>query len=231
MSDYSAPLPREHHLTIRRTARYFTLGAGGARTLEVWFVCHGFGQLAGSFIAGFAALADARRLVVAPEGLSRFYLGETTGAGSANARVGATWMTREDRLVEIEDYVRYLDTLYASVFRKIRRRRAVRVTVLGFSQGVATVSRWIARGKARADRLILWGGALPPELKRAGDVERLRDLELVLVRGDRDRFVEPAVLADLEARLVRLRLRYRLATFAGGHELDATLLTSLADDR
>ena len=37
---------------------------------------------------------------MAPEGLSRFYLEGFSG------KVGATWMTREDRLNDIDNYLR-----------------------------------------------------------------------------------------------------------------------------
>src|SRR4029077_15895909 len=111
----------EHHITTRRTARYYTLGQAGPSTREVWFVCHGYGQLAGRFLEKLRVLDDGggRRLLVAPEGLSRFYLSES----HAERRVGACWMTREDRLAEIDDYVQYLDAVYAAVFSHLDRTR------------------------------------------------------------------------------------------------------------
>jgi len=74
---------REHHLIVPRSARYFTLGELGPGTRDVWFVCHGYGQLAGRFLRQFEPLMDGTRFVVAPEGLSRFYLesGRSVRAG------------------------------------------------------------------------------------------------------------------------------------------------------
>src|SRR6266571_4009811 len=145
---------QEHSLSTSRTARYFTLGhPSDAR--ELWFVCHGYGQLASRFLERFRSLESQRRCIVAPEGLSRFYLTEH----ATERRVGASWMTREDRLHEIDDYVRYLDALHAVV-----ASAEARVTALGFSQGTATVCRWAAYGSARIDRLIVWGGEVPPDL-------------------------------------------------------------------
>src|SRR2546426_8007096 len=66
-------------------------------------------------------------------------------------------MTREDRLHEIDDYVRYLDALYREVLGRVEGP-AARVTALGFSQGTATVSRWAALGQSRLDHVVLWGG-------------------------------------------------------------------------
>ncbi len=102
--------PSEHHITVARTARYFTIGDPAAT--EIWFVCHGYGQLAARFLKRFEPITEGARLVVAPEGLSRFYVGS---GERRDQPVGATWMTREDRLHEIADYVKYLDAVYADV--------------------------------------------------------------------------------------------------------------------
>src|SRR5213596_1082227 len=143
----------EHHLSVSRTARYFTLGEGSAAVAEVWFACHGYGQLAARFLEKLRVLDDATRYLVAPEGLSRFYLSEIP----TERRVGASWMTREDRLAEIEDSVQYLDAVYQDVFGSLDRSR-VTVHAVGFSQGAATVSRWTGLGRAKVDRVTLWGG-------------------------------------------------------------------------
>jgi len=194
----------------------------------VWFVLHGFGQLAGYFIRDFAPLDDGTRLIVAPEALSRFYLGESTGATSKNARVGATWMTREDRLTEIADYVAYLDALYAQVFALVDRAR-VRVVALGFSQGVATACRWVARGSSRIDRLVLWGGLVPPEIDSARDATPLRTLRLTRVLGERDEFATPELVRAEDERLTAVGLDAPLLRFDGGHELHAPTLLALAE--
>lgn len=202
---------REHRLAATRSARYFTLGSPRQAT-EFWFVCHGYGQLAARFLERFRPLAAGRRCIVAPEGLSRFYLTENP----AERRVGASWMTREDRLHEIDDYVRYLD----AVFDDVNPRTAL-VTALGFSQGTATACRWAALGSARVDRLILWGGEVPPDL----DLERLRVPKLTLVYGTHDEFFTPKVVSANEARLRDHGIGYELLSFEGGHEIDkATLL-------
>ena len=149
---------QEHHLPVTRTARYYQLGTPGPATRRVWFVCHGYGQLAEYFVRHFAVLLehDPMLVVVAPEGLSRFYL---QGVGG---RVGASWMTRADRLAEIDDYVAYLNQLADSLLATCPPD--VAVTVLGFSQGAATVSRWLLQAHFRPARLVLWAGAFPPDL-------------------------------------------------------------------
>lgn len=217
----------EHHLSVSRTARYFTLGDMDRPLKQVWFVCHGYGQLGASFLRHFAVLDDGRRLIVAPEGLSRFYLSDSSGAASSDRKVGASWMTREGRLDEIEDYVRYLDALYVEVFRRVDRS-AVKVIVLGFSQGAATVSRWISRGAARADHLVLWGEVMPPDLDLGAAREIFRALRLAIVYGEQDQYFNPEQVAQQEARLRSHDIPHRVVTFAGGHELDEGVLEELA---
>jgi len=210
---------QEHHLPVSRTARYFTLGSPeGAR--DVWFVCHGYGQLAARLLERFRPLETERRCIVAPEGLSRFYLTES----ATERRVGASWMTREDRLHEIDDYVRYLDTVYGTVVP-----RGARVTALGFSQGTATVCRWVTMGSSRIDRLIVWGGEFPPDvdLTRGTTAERLRTSNLTLVYGTRDEFFTPKIVAATESRLREHNILYELIPFEGGHEIHEPTLRKL----
>src|SRR5688572_28488069 len=181
----------EHHLTVARTARYCTLGNDTGPAHELWIVCPGSAQLARTFVEEFRTIAGAGRLIVAPEALNRFYLNREAGRAGASARVGATWMTREDRLAEIDDYVRYLDELHREVTARQPRADA-RVTALGFSQGTATVARWLVHGTARIDRLVLWAGLLPPEIDPGGPLrDRLRSTELLFVRGTRDEMLGP----------------------------------------
>ena len=207
-----------HHLSVPRTARFFTLGKSGGT--DIWFVLHGYGQLAERFLRPFTPLDDGTRLIVAPEGLSRFYL-----ESGRNDKSGASWMTREDRLAEIADYVRYLDAVHAAVGAEVARR----VTVLGFSQGTATAARWLALGTARAQRLILWGGEVPPDLDLGAARGRWGGTELTMVVGSTDQFITPKILARDEARLAEHGIAYRVERFEGGHEIVPDVLRRIME--
>jgi predicted esterase len=141
----------QHHLSVARTATYYTLGELSENTRHVWFVLHGYGQLAQHFIKKFECLPNDHTAVIAPEALSRFYL------ESSFEKVGASWMTREDRELEIDDYVAYLDQLYQRVSQEAASPE-LQITLLGFSQGTATACRWLNRGMVPCHRLILWAG-------------------------------------------------------------------------
>jgi predicted esterase len=229
MSDMSdaGPAVTEHHLTVTRTARYCTLGDATAAVTDLWIVCHGFGQLARTFIEEFRPIARAERLIVAPEALNRFYLNRDGGRAGASARVGATWMTREDRLAEIDDYVRYLDELYREIVGE-HPGRGVRLTALGFSQGTATVARWLVHGAARIDRLILWAGVLPPEIDPSGSARaKLTSTELCLVAGARDEMLTAEQVQAQRTLLERAGVACRLVEFDGGHRMDRVTLEEL----
>jgi len=216
---------REHHIQVPRTGRYYVAGEPGPGTREIWFVCHGYGQLARLFIRHFEPLTGGDRIAVAPEALSRFYLEDPQG-GHANARVGATWMTREDRLADIADYVAYLDAV-AEAVQAALPRTGMRVVVLGFSQGAATACRWVTQGQVRPEELVLWGERLPHDLDVAAAAETLRRLRVTFVVGSEDRQVSGDAVAEHQAALAAHGIAHRLVTFTGGHRLDATTLVSL----
>jgi acetyl esterase/lipase len=210
--------PESHHLTVSRTARYLTLGRTNGPADDVWFLFHGYGQLASEFLDQARALARDRRLLVVPEALSRFYHKD-------HEKVGASWMTREDRLAEIEDYVAYLDLLHDRVLQSLRRSE-VRLRVLGYSQGVATAARWAARGKAAVDQLVIWGSFLPHDLDER-DLARLGRMKLTVVGGSRDPFLREERFREQSSLLTRHRVAFESKRFEGGHRLDDDTLRSL----
>ena len=87
--------------------------------------------------------------------------------------------------------------------------------------------RWAALGSARIDRLIVWGGEVPPDLDLARAAPRLRAARLTFVYGTRDEFFTPKIVAATEARLHEREIPFELISFDGGHEIDEVTLRSL----
>ncbi|WP_412061988.1 alpha/beta hydrolase [Rubrivirga sp. IMCC45206] len=225
------------HIAAVKTARYAVLGPEDGPVSEVWLVCHGYGQLAPYFARHFRAVQRPGRLVVVPEALSRFYVGGPGAStrGSRERRVGATWMTREDRQHDIADVVRYLDDVFvAACTRADADPLTVPLVGVGFSQGTAAVARWlalsplVARRERRARRLVLWGGGLPPDLDLAAHAGWLADAGVTLVAGDRDGFATPARVLEQEARLRDADIPFESISFAGEHRLNDRVLRELA---
>lgn len=201
--------PREHRLDVSRSARVYSLGGEAAR--EAWVVLHGYGQLAARFLARLGGLATPARLVVAPEALSRFYLDAGTG------RVGASWMTKEDREREIEGYLAYLDTVREELLPGLP------LTVLGFSQGVATASRWAAASRPSPVRLVCWGGLVPEEIAAA----RLAQTRLTYVVGEKEEWA-PAPAVEAQAASFRSGgVTADVVGFDGGHEIRSDVVARL----
>ena len=213
----------EHHLTVARTARYQQLGELSPRTRRVWFVCHGYGQLAAYFIRHFAFIteADPTTVIIAPEGLSHFYLSGNGG------RVGASWMTCDDRLHEIQDHVNFLNQLAATILPQCSPD--VHITVLGFSQGTATVGRWLAQAAFRSAHLILWAGGFPDDLAPSAAHKLLQGLPLSIVIGSDDEYISAAQAAQQHQQLNQLGAEAQLLTFPGRHEMNRAILEKLAE--
>jgi predicted esterase len=220
--------PHAHRLRVQRTARYYTLGGGSAALRTVWFVLHGYGQLAGEFIRYFGDLAAEDSLIVAPEAMNRFYLVTPESAPARERPVGATWMTREDRDCEISDYVEYLDALYDDVAASAVSEGAT-VGVIGFSQGCATATRWVTHGRVRPERLILWGGLMPPETDLSRGPAALHDARVTLAIGDRDHYVDAAMVAAEEVRLRTAGIPFDTIRFDGGHAIKRIALKQLRE--
>lgn len=212
--------PQQHNIVVPKKARYYLLGNPKEEIKQVWWVFHGYGQLARFFIRHFELIAKPGTLVIAPEGHSRFYLSEKF------ERIGASWMTREDRLDEIADQHTYLNMVHET-WRSAIARSSPKVTMLGFSQGVPTVWRWLEQQQhIHADKLILWAG-LPPE-ETAGISARGSDLEVHVALGDDDPFITNERLRKFYEIVDSTGLPYTPHEFSGGHVIDPPTLLEIA---
>jgi predicted esterase len=210
--------PEEYRLLVPRTARIQALGLNGSLT-EVWIALHGYSQLAARFVGWFAPAVRPGRAVVAPEALNRYYTNHET------KQVGATWMTGEDRRAEITDYVEYLDLVVADLRTRFGD---VAIHVHAFSQGCATACRWVALGRTRPVRLVLWGGGVPPDLDLAAHGPLLAAADLTLVIGNRDQFLSEDAVRDQTARLDAAGVNHALTRFSGGHVIPWNVLRGFA---
>ena len=204
------------YLTVPRTARYYTHG-NPATAEEIWIVLHGYGQLAQYFIRHFQPLDDGTRCIVAPEALSRFYL------DAAYNRVGASWMTREDRHLEIQDQHVYLDSLLNQVQQQ-RNQKISRLIVLGFSQGATTAWRWVLQRQVLAQALVIWGGSVPTDSIPAAPFAQM---QLVIAHGNEDKLVTTEKLTEIRTHLERSQVPYLELPYVGGHTIPPEALLHL----
>lgn len=214
----------EKEVSFSFRARYFKLEPTNTAIRAIWFVLHGYGQLAQYFIKNFQPLADNGIAVIAPEALSRFYLEDIQSrVRTGNNRVGATWMTRENRSADIENYITFLN----SVYTKEVEDASIPVSILGFSQGAATASRWVMDGKINFDRLILWAGVLPPDMNFETGKEVLRKKKVILAYGTKDPFLNDDRFAEMKTLSQKLNITAETVVFDGAHEINQPALLGL----
>jgi predicted esterase len=209
--------PKENHIKVTRTARYYTLGEINENTRIVWIVLHGHKMLAGDFIKAFEELASNGDFVIAPEALSRLYVKGDYG------NVGANWMTKEDRENEISDYVNYLDELYEKEIAPHKKNFSFEVNALGFSQGAATLSRWLTYGHStplmtKVNKAIFWCGNLAHDVEYSKS-EQFKNTSIYLIFGNKDKYY-PADFYKTQVELLQKHgIEPKTHVFNGGHEI------------
>jgi len=210
--------PEFRSLVVSRHARIGVVG-DPATASQAWLILHGYGMLARGILHWFRGAERADRLLIAPEGLSRFY----TELSDSKRAVGASWVTREDLANELEDQREYLDRAIAELVPA-----TLTLHVHGFSQGVSVGARWCTRTSRSVARLVCWAGAMPEDVA-ADDLKRALGPEpLHLVVGNRDSRVPPARIEADAARLGAAGVDVKLHQFDGGHWVDEGMLASFA---
>lgn len=189
---------------------------------EIWVVFHGYGQLAEFFIRKFTPFDSENRLFLAPEATNYSYLKDYQG------RVGANWMTSHERELAIENNQRYLDQLVNELLEKFENPLAV--NVFGFSQGVATATRWASRWNGNVNKFILWAGGFAHDLDLKVSNEKFEKTEFISVLGDQDEFVNSEILKKQGELEKALRKEVKKITFKGGHIIDSEVLSQIFEN-
>ncbi len=208
---------KEHHIPVTRTARYYTLGEFSDRTKDIWIVLHGHRQLAGKFIMQFEELANNRSVIYAPEGLMRLYIKGDSGD------VGASWMTKEDRTSDINDYVNYLNRLLLDEIEPKAKLYNLKINALGFSQGSATLSRWLTIGNAKIDKAVFWCGSIAHDIDYK-KYPALKDIEIHQVFASKDPYYKNDFPPSQIQLLKSAGFEPKSYIFDGGHEISVQLM-------
>lgn len=202
-----------YKISVKKSARYFVLGKLGPQVKHVVFVCHGYAQSANEFLEKFKPIQDEKTVIVAPEGLHRFYL-----RGSPD-KVVASWMTQVDREDDIADYVLFMDKVYSEIMKTMKSK--VKITLLGFSQGAATASRWAALGNSKINQLILWCGFFPSDIS----VDKIsKTIDLNVVTASDDKFISPSQEKEQLEKIRKSSPQMKHTHFDGQHEIDIPTL-------
>ena len=188
-------------------------------TRKILIAPHGYGQHPAYMMESLKPLLDSieNLCIVAPEGLSRFYIKGTDG------RVGASWMTRDDRVQDIKDNIYYLNSWWDS----IEVKSETEIILLGFSQGVATAGRWLADGFG-SDKVIFHSGSIPAEWQDDAPSFNTRINKWTILRGDSDNIYPwKKPTKQLQLYLKHLVLILKANPFDGSHKMTAQHLNGL----
>ena len=204
-------------IKVSKTARiFYTVNDNDVKVK--WMCIHGYGQLALYFIKKFEYL-NKGHVFYSPEGLHRFY---TLGF---YGRVGASWMTKEDRLVDIKDNIEFLDQV--NDLMKKNHSKA-KLGLFSFSQGTATLIRFIYNKKIKPDYLIIWAGSLPPELEASeGLINLLIETKVFFVAGDQDEFIDEENYKINTRLMSTIAPHFKLVNYKGKHAIDVEILQGL----
>lgn len=210
----------QHHLDISYKASYTTLNELTSSTKHIWIVCHGYGQLAEHFIKRFDVFYPAEHFIVAPQGLSKFYI-------ERFRKVGASWMTKEDREADLQNQKSYFNQIFKHLFGDIKLED-YKIHLLGFSQGGSTICRLAVYQRVVFDTLILWAGAFPSELAKEDFHFVKSTAQLKVVIGSKDEYYDPSKFQkEIDRAEQATGLTQELIRFEGKHVVDRDVLKSI----
>ncbi len=208
-------MTKAKYLNVELKTRYYSIGELNQNTKIILFAFHGYGQLASYFGKHFERLGD-EYFVVIPEGLHRFYINGMEG------RVGASWMTKEDREVDIVNQSAYLNSLLKGI--NLIDHTNAKLCILGFSQGVAAAMRWIIRNNIKIDGFINWAGSIPNDLVVEEVSKTFDKLRMQVIIGDKDPYFNDEIREHFLAWIDHYKLSVDFQRFEGEHKIDAQLL-------
>lgn len=210
---------QEKQVGYQTTNTYETLNSVTGKTKNVWIVLHGIGYLSKYFLRYFEDLNPEENYIIAPQAPSKYYL------KNEYKHVGASWLTKEQTELEVQNVVAYLNAVYQA--EKIPQH--CKLYIFGFSQGVSIATRWVAREQINCTALILYAGGIPNEL-RPEDFSflEINDTSVSILVGNQDEYINAERLQQESIKIEKLfKGRAQQIIFEGGHELKKELIHQL----
>jgi predicted esterase len=198
-----------HTIEARTHGRYLVDSRDEPSPVLVGF--HGHAENAEIMLDNLRKISqDGGWTLVSVQALHRFY--------TKRGDVVATWMTKQDRELEIADNTAYV----WSVVERVRSEYPVRrpLVVAGFSQGVAMAYRAAAAGEC--DGLIVLAGDVPPDV--AARATALPPILLGRGKAD-DWYTDEKAAADLKV-LQSAGVDFTQHVFEAGHVWDPSFIAA-----
>jgi len=210
---------QEKQVRYQTTNTYETLNELTEKTKNIWIVLHGIGYLSKYFIKYFDGLNAHENYIIAPQAPSKYYL------KNEYKYVGASWLTKENRVLETGNVLAYLDAVYAAEEFPAK----CNLIVFGFSQGVSIATRWIASRELQCNQIVLYAGGIPKELtSKDFDFLNYQETEISVIVGDKDQYLTGEVMKYESGRIEELfRGNAKQQLFVGGHEVRKEIINEL----
>ena len=210
---------KTNYYITQKIARYSTFGTLGPRTKYFWFALHGSKMLCEQMLYKFKEFDPEEHFVVAPEALIRFYEKDFGGP------VVASWMTKRDRLNEIEDFSEYLSGLYTTFVGQLPQGCVK--TILAFSQGGTTAFRWLHARKVEVDHFIPYACWVPEDIPLGEGKTDLTKINLLFTYGTQDQFLTEKRIAMVNAVIAQNNLTVKSLPYQGDHRVSKEQLQNI----
>lgn len=210
---------KTNYYITRKIARYSTYGRLGPRTKYFWFALHGSKMLCEQMLYKFKAFNPEEHFVVAPEALLRFYEKDFGGP------VVASWMTKRDRLEEIEDFSEYLSGIYTS-FETQLPQDCVK-SILAFSQGGTTAFRWLHAKAVEVDNLIPYACWIPEDIALNESKTDLSKINVLFTYGTEDKFLTEKRISMINEVIAQNKLTVKSLPYKGDHRVKKEQLQNI----
>lgn len=209
---------KEQIVSYKHTNTYTTLNTFSHKTKNVWFVLHGMGYLSKYFIKYFKDLDPMENYIIAPQAHSKYY------QDKKYKYIGASWLTKENIDLELENVYRYLDQVWEDQIALCKDKN-VSIICLGYSQGVSILTRWIAYRKIKCNHIILHSGGVPDEFTPTSFNHIDVNTTIHYHYGDKDEYITPERIIE-QQRITRSLFGEKLSvtTFDGKHEVDVSFI-------
>lgn len=212
---------QEKQVSYQTTNTYETLNEFTHKTTNIWIVLHGIGYLSKYFIKYFEGLNTDENYIIAPQAPSKYYL------KNEYKYVGASWLTKENRVLETVNVLAYLDAVYAAE----EFPKDCNLIVFGFSQGVSIATRWIASRKIQCNQIVLYAGGIPKELTpKDFDFLDYTKTQVSVLVGNKDQYLTAEILKYENVRIEELfHGNAKQQIFEGGHEVKKEIVEKLVE--
>jgi predicted esterase len=212
-------MAQEKKVSYTSSNTYTSLNSLTDKTKNFWLVFHGMGYLSRYFTKYFKHLNSEENYIVAPQAPSKYYFGEDF------KHIGASWLTRENTLDEVENVLNYIDALF-EIEKPLPHHKFF---ILGYSQGVSIATRWMVKNKVLCDHLVMHSGGIPNELKPEDFSYLDKKTRISYLYGNQDQYINEAKLTEETLKGKNLfGERLEIMEFDGIHEVNTDFLSSLA---